>query len=381
MLRLETEEEQEFRREVRDWTNANLPEELRFLTFRPPPTEIMRWYRTLSARGWIAPHWPKPFGGMAATPTQQVIMFEEFSRAGAPDLPTQGLNHIGPLLIKRGNAEQKARHLPPIIKGDVIWCQGYSEPNAGSDLASLGTRATIAGDDLVINGQKIWTTWGHHADWMFALVRTGQGSHKRDGITFVLIEMNTPGISRRPIQTIAFDDELAEVFFEDVRVPLANVVGDIGDGWAVATGLLDEERLLLGNPSIAQRAIERLRRLVRLGRLKPDERLADLITRAEIEIEVLTSCFLNLSEQALRGEQSADASYLKLLSTETTQFILDVLQDAAGEWAAIRSKPFLQGERVDINEMFLQSRRLSIYGGSSEIQRTIIAGRTLGLPR
>ena len=189
------------------------------------------------------------------------------------------------------------------------------------------------------------------------------------------------GISRRPIHTIAFDDELAEVFFEDVRVPLANVVGDIGDGWSVATGLLDEERLLLGNPSIAQRAIERLRRLVRLGRLTPDERLADRIARAEIEIEVLTSCFLNLSEQALRGEQGADASYLKLLATETTQFILDVVQDAAGEWAALRSPPSLQGERVDINEMFLQSRRLSIYGGSSEIQKTIIAGRTLGLPR
>jgi alkylation response protein AidB-like acyl-CoA dehydrogenase len=216
---------------------------------------------------------------------------------------------------------------------------------------------------------------------MFALVRTGEGTNKREGITFVLIDMDTPGITRRPIRTIAFDDEFAEVFFEDVRVPLANVVGDIGDGWNIATAVLDQERLLLGSPAIALRAIERLRRLVRLGGLKPDARLADLIARAEIEVETLTACFLALAENASAGGVRADASYLKILATETTQFVLDVLQDAAGSLAAIRAAPRVGTERIDVNEMFLQSRRLTIYGGSSEVQRTIIANRTLGLPR
>ena len=380
MLRSETPEQREFRADVREWIAGNLNPALRFLTFRPLPTDGMPWYRKLSERGWIAPHWPVDFGGMGATPVQQVILWEELARAGAPDIPTQGLNHIGPLLIKLGNAEQRSRHLPAIIHGDAIWCQGYSEPGAGSDLASLRTRAEISGDDLIINGQKIWTTWGHHADWMFALVRTGRGASKRDGITFVLIDMTTPGITCRPIRTLAFDEEFSEVFFEDVRVPLANVVGEIGSGWNIATAVLDQERLLLGSPAIALRALERLRRLVRFGKVPLDRRLVDLIARAEIEVDVLTACFLNVAEGEAGGS-GADASYLKILATETTQFVLDVLQDAAGPLAAIRSAQHVGQERLDLNEMFLQSRRLTIYGGSSEIQRTIIANRTLGLPR
>lgn len=381
MLRSETQEQRDFRRDVRTWLEENLPDNLRFLTFRPLPIDGMRWYRKLAERGWIAPHWPREFGGMAATPVEQVILFEEFARAGAPDIPTQGLNHIGPLLIKLGNSEQRVRHLPAIINGDAIWCQGYSEPNAGSDLASLRTRAEVDGDHLVINGQKIWTTWGHHAHWMFALVRTGGGSSKREGITFVLIDMATPGITRRPIRTIAFDDEFSEVFFENVRVPLANVVGDIGNGWNIATAVLDQERLLLSSPAIALRALQRLRRLVRFGRVQLDDRLIDLIARAEIEVDALTACFLNVAEEAAGGASGADASYLKILATETTQFVLDVLQDAAGTLAAMRPVPHVGNERIDVNEMFLQSRRLTIYGGSSEVQRTIIANKTLGLPR
>lgn len=381
MLRSETGEQLSFRRDVRTWLEQNLPDDLRFLTFRPLPVDGMPWYRKLAERGWIAPHWSREFGGMAATPVEQVILFEEFARAGAPDIPTQGLNHIGPLLIKLGNSEQKARHLPPIINGDAIWCQGYSEPNAGSDLASLRTRADVDGNHLIINGQKIWTTWGHHAQWMFALVRTGGGSSKREGITFILIDMATPGISRRPIRTIAFDEEFSEVFFENVRVPLANVVGDIGNGWNIATAVLDQERLLLGSPAIALRALERLRRLVRFGRVQLDDRLIDLIVRAEIEVDALTACFLNVAEEGTGGGSGADASYLKILATETTQFVLDVLQDAAGALAAMRPVPSVGNERIDLNEMFLQSRRLTIYGGSSEVQRTIIANKTLGLPR
>jgi alkylation response protein AidB-like acyl-CoA dehydrogenase len=380
MLRSETVEQEAFRCEVRSWLDVHLPTDLRFLTFRPPPSEAMLWHRLLSRRGWIAPHWPKEHGGMAASPVEQVILFEELARAGAPDIPAQGLNHIGPILIKLGSPEQKARHLPPIISGDVIWCQGYSEPNAGSDLASLRTQADVEGDHLIINGQKTWTTWGQHADWMFALVRTGEGSHKKEGITFVLVDMNAPGITRRPIRTIAFDEELSEVFFENVRVPVTNVVGEIGKGWTIATAVLAQERLLLGCPALALRAVERLRRLIRLGGAHLDDRQRDLVARAEIEVEVLTACFLDAAENADDDRATADASYLKILASETTQFVLDVLQEIAGSLAAMRSVIQVNGERIDLNELFLQSRRLTIYGGTSEIQRTIIATRTLRLP-
>jgi hypothetical protein len=172
MFRHDSPDEAAFRTEVRTWLKANLPTALRGRTNRPPPAELMPWYRTLSRKGWIAPHWPKQHGGMAATLNEQIIMTEELARIGAPQLPAQGLNHIGPILIEFGSEAQKAEHLPPIIAGTVIWAQGYSEPDAGSDLASLATRATLEGDHFVVQGQKTWTTWGHHSDWMFALVRT-----------------------------------------------------------------------------------------------------------------------------------------------------------------------------------------------------------------
>ena len=197
MLRTDSKEDALFRAEVAKWLDANIPAHLKHLTFRPMPEEGMQWYKKLSERGWIAPHWPREHGGMDATPTQQVILMEEMARAGAPDIPTQGLNHIGPILIKCGTEAQK-RHLPAIISGEAIWCQGYSEPGSGSDLASLRTRAELQGSELVINGHKIWTTWGHHADWMFALVRTSDNGPRQKGITFVLIDLKTPGITLRP---------------------------------------------------------------------------------------------------------------------------------------------------------------------------------------
>src|SRR5215470_14682124 len=196
MFRRDTPQEAEFRNEVRTWLEANLPHALRGRTTRPPPDELMPWYHALWRKGWIAPHWPKKYGGMGATLNQQIIMTEELARVGAPHLPAQGLNHIGPILIEFGTEAQKARHLPPIIDGSVIWCQGYSEPGAGSDLASLQTRATFDGERFVVKGQKIWTTWAHYSDWMFALVRTdAQVQPKQAGISFILIDMKTPGLT------------------------------------------------------------------------------------------------------------------------------------------------------------------------------------------
>src|SRR5690606_34988551 len=299
-------------------------------------------------------------------------------RAGAPDLPSQGLNHIGPILMRFGTESQKRRHLPPIIAGDVIWCQGYSEPGAGSDLAALRTRAERRGDSLVVNGHKIWTTWGHHAQWMYALVRTSAGASRRDGITFVLIDLSTPGITRRPIRTIAGDDEFCEVFFDDVVVPLENVVGEIDRGWEIATALLSEERLRVAAPLQALRALTRLHMLCEATGALEDPVLAVRVAEVEIETEALIASYLSVAETHAAGG-AVDSSYLKILATETVQRILDVLQEVAGERRAVKRALPRGDRRLDFSEMFLQARRLSIYAGSNEIQRTLIATRVLGL--
>jgi alkylation response protein AidB-like acyl-CoA dehydrogenase len=377
VLRMETPAESAFRAEAAEWLQANVPERLRHLTFRPHPSEGMPWYKRLSARGWIAPHWPVSHGGMGASPVQQVILMEELARAGAPDIPTQGLNHLGPILIACGSPAQRERHLPAILAGDAIWCQGYSEPGAGSDLASLRTRAVIDGNSLVISGHKIWTTWGQHAHWMFSLVRTSDGEARQHGITFVLIDLKSPGISRRPIRTLAGDDEFCEVFLDDVRVPITNVVGEIDQGWKVATALLSEERLRIGSPALALKALLRLRRLA--ASLPRSSRTDELLAHAEIETETLVACFLNVAE-AEEAKTATDSSYLKILATETVLGILDALQEIAGEEAPIRDATMTPHGYLDYSEMFLQSRRLPIYGGTNEVQRNIIATKVLGMP-
>ncbi|MBP6725738.1 MAG: acyl-CoA dehydrogenase family protein [Thauera sp.] len=365
---------------MRDWLAAHVPDALRHQTFRPLPAEGMPWYRALSQRGWIAPHWPRTHGGMGASPVQQVILMEEMARAGTPDFPTQGLNHIGPMLIARGTPAQQQRHLPLILSGDAIWCQGYSEPSSGSDLASLRTRAEVRCETLVINGHKIWTTWGHHADWMFALVRTSSTGKPQHGITFVLIDMKTPGIRHRPIRTIAGDEEFAEVFFDDVVVPLENVVGEVDKGWQVATAVLGEERLRIGAPAQALRALQRLRMMMRAI---PAERVPlgvqEAVVLAEVEVETLIAAYLEAAEAAAEG-LAADSSYLKLLATATVHQLLALVRQVAGPAAALRDAARHGEDLLDASEMFLQARRLGIYGGSSEVQRNIIATRVLGLP-
>ena len=380
MLRIETEAEQAFRREVRDWYNAELPKDLRDLTFRPEPAQALGWYRRVSQKGWIAPHWPKAFGGMGASPVEQVILMEEAARIGAPELPTQGLNQIGPILQRFGTPEQQARHLPAILNGDVIWCQGYSEPGAGSDLASLRTRGRVEGDEIVITGHKIWTTWAHHADWIYALVRTNEDLPRRQGITFILIDLKSPGITRRPIRTLADECEFCEVFFDDVRVPRTHVVGALDGGWNIVTALLDEERIQLGAPSHALRALERVRRMA--WALGPTMGASGRIrlAEAETEVEALTAAFLQTLTEAEHG-RTPDASSLKILSTETTQRVLDIAQELAGAAAALKSPASVGGTVIDFSELFLQSRRLSIYGGTNEIQRGLIADRVLKLPK
>ena len=383
MFRHDSPEEATFRSDVRSWLEANLPASLRGRTNRPPPAELMPWYHALARKGWIAPHWPTKYGGMGATLNQQIIMTEELARVGAPHLPAQGLNHIGPILIEFGTEAQKAKHLPPIIDGSVIWAQGYSEPGAGSDLASLATRATLDGDRFVVNGQKIWTTWGHHSDWMFALVRTDpQAQPRHAGISFLLLDLHSPGIRIRPIRTIAGDDEFSEVFFDDVAVPAENLVGKLNDGWRIANALLSHERLGTSNPQFALIALERIKTMARATGVMADPAFRERLAAASINVTVLAALFSHAVELTNRqGNLGPESSIIKIFGSELLQSLNDLLVEAAGSDASLEHPVATALGDVDVSTPFLQVRRATIYGGSSEIQRNIVARRVLNLPQ
>jgi alkylation response protein AidB-like acyl-CoA dehydrogenase len=383
MLRRDSPDEASFRTEVRTWLEANLPPALRGRTNRPPPAELMPWYHTLSRKGWIAPHWPKQYGGMGATLNEQIIMTEELARVGAPQLPAQGLNHIGPILIEFGTEPQKAKHLPPIVAGTVIWAQGYSEPGAGSDLASLTTRATLEGDHFVVQGNKIWTTWAHYSDWMFALVRTDPLAQPRHaGISFLLLDLHSPGVTIRPIRTIAGDDEFSEVFFDNVVVPAENLVGKLNDGWRIANALLSHERLGTSNPQYALIALDRIKTVARASGMMTDPAFQDRLAAASINVTALSALFNHAVELTnLQRSPGPEASMIKIFGSELLQSLNDLLIEAAGSQASLEKPITTDFGTVDVSTPFLQVRRATIYGGSSEIQRNIIARRILNLPQ
>ena len=385
-FRTDSPDEKAFRDEVRGWIEATLPDDLRGWSTRPPFERGMWWHRQLFEKGWIAPSWPESYGGMGATLNQQIILKEELARAGAPEISMQGTNHIGPILMQFGTYAQKQRFLPPILSGDEVRCPGYSEPSAGSDLASLRTRADIVNDGgaaaLVVNGHKIWTTWAHHSDWMFALVRSNPDAPKKQaGISFVLIDLTTPGIDIRPIRTIAGDEEFAEVFLDDVRVPMENLVGELHDGWRVANALLAHERLGTANPQLLYDAVERVKKVAAATGALNDPYFRERLAETEIDTVGFAAMFAHAAQIA-NAERSLglDASVMKINGTEVLQSLADLLFEAAGSDAAINGRVDVNGEKIEIGPLYLQVRRATIYGGSSEIQRNILAKRVLGLP-
>ncbi len=381
-FRTDSENERAFRTEVRGWISESLPNDLRGWSTRPPFDRAMWWHRTLHAKGWIAPAWPKAYGGMEATLNEQIILKEELARAGAPEISAQGINHVGPVLMAFGTALQKERYLPPILTGEETWCQGYSEPGAGSDLASLRTRAEIDGKDLIVNGSKIWTTWAHYSDWIYALVRTDpKALRKQAGISFIVIDLKTPGIDIRPIKTITGDDEFAEVFFDNVRVPLENLVGELQDGWRVANTLLAHERLGTANPQLLFEAIERVKKVAKETGAIDDPYFGERLAELDIDTVGFAAMFAHAAEIA-NAEQSLglDASVMKINGTELLQRICDLLLEAAGTDAALVNRIDTEHGGIEIAPLFLQVRRATIYGGSSEIQRNILSKRVLGLP-
>jgi alkylation response protein AidB-like acyl-CoA dehydrogenase len=371
-----------FRDEVRQWIAENCPKDLCHRSLRIDPPELKPWHRKLYERGWIAPHWPKDAGGMGATLTQQIILFEEMSRIGAPTPYPHGLNFIGPLIIDAGAPAQKAKHLPPILTGDATWCQGYSEPGSGSDLASLTTKAVLDGDSFIVNGHKIWTTNGHFADWMFMLVRTDPAAKPRHaGITMLLVDLKSPGITVRPIQTIRGDSEFAEEFFVDVRVPKENMLGELNGGWNVANRLLGSERFTTGHPRNAAVILNKARQVAEYSGAIRDP--AFLHRLALIEIDLLAFSAFYRHAASLHGHGKAPMSMapvIKIAGGELGQQASELLVDAAGPFGAGAEDMLIGNTAVNPAADLFEMRRVTVGSGTVEIQRNIIAKRMLNLP-
>ncbi|MCB2040658.1 MAG: acyl-CoA dehydrogenase [Burkholderiaceae bacterium] len=373
--------DERFRQVMARWIAANYPPAKRFMKKRAFYSDISDWYQALSRKGWLAPAWPKEHGGMGLSAAKQVIYYEEMTRHGCARIPDHGLV-VGQLLLHYGTPEQIAFHLPRILNGENMWCQGYSEPNAGSDLASLRTRAERDGDELVITGQKIWTTLGSGSNWMFALVRTSMPEGRRQrGITFVLIDLRTPGITVRPIVNLKGEGEFSEVFFDAARVPVGNVVGNIDDGWTVANSLLRNERIYFGTPRQCEYALGQLDRLAKATQAMESGGFRDRYATLVLDVRDLKSAFEFFVGRLRAGEQlGSEVSYLKVWGTETYQRITDELVQLAGDHGSESDDVDIDGERIDVMNQYLDSRAPAIFSGSNEIQRNILAKQILSLP-
>jgi alkylation response protein AidB-like acyl-CoA dehydrogenase len=370
-------EELSFRDEVRSWLQKNLPADLRekVANYEHLSREdLLRWHGILAKKGWVAPAWPKEWGGTGWNVVQRYIFEEELGYVGSPPLIPFGLTMCAPVLLQFGTEEQKKRFLPRIYNGDDFWCQGYSEPGSGSDLASLKTKAVREGDHYVVNGQKIWTTLGHYADWIFCLVRTDPTVEKRqEGISFLLIDMKTPGITVRPLILMDGAHEVNEVFFDDVKVPVGNLVHKEGKGWTVAKYLLGYERMNTGRIGASKRELAKLKEFASSRNIS-DIRFKDRLSRLEVELMALEITNLRFLDQMRRTGQppGADVSMLKIKGTEIQQGLTELMMQAEDP-ANARELAGSLGPR------YCSMRKTTIYAGSNEIQRNIIAKMTLGL--
>jgi len=386
-------EESSFRSEVREWLDANLPTDIRDKVVNYhglSKDDYLRWHKILAAKGWSVPHWPVEWGGTGWDITQRYIYDEEFGLAGAPALPPFGPAMCASVLLRFGTPAQQERFLPRIRAGDDFWVQGYSEPGAGSDLAALKCRADRQGDFYHVTGQKIWTTLGQYGDWIFCLVRTdSQVERRQEGISFLLIDMKTPGITVRPLILMDGGHEVNEIFFDDVVVPVQNLIYEENKGWTVAKYLLGHERMGSGSVGGSRRELAALRDLAKRelknGRpLLEDPRFRDRLSRVEIELEALEITSMRFLDKMRRSGQppGADVSLLKIRGTEIQQAITELMMQAVGP----RAQPFRAVDHGSIDHFmsrlaprYFNLRKASIYAGSNEIQRNIIAKMSLGL--
>ena len=391
-----------FREEVRSFLKEKLPERLKDGARRTPgvfvePDIGMEWHRALNDKGWVAPHWPEEDGGTGWTPVQRYIFEKESALAGAPALSILGLRLVGPVICEFGTPEQKQRFLPGILSGDDYWCQGYSEPGSGSDLASLKTTARLEGDEYVVNGSKIWTTHAHHADWIFALVRTDNSGKKQQGITFLLIPMDQEGVEVTPIMSMSGDHEVNQVFFSDARTSVENRIGDEGAGWAIAKFLLENER---GGSCYAPRLLKSIDWLEETAREQPsgvngavahDPRFRDKLARTRLEAEALEVTELRILADLAKGRAPGpQTSLVKMIGSNIGQEV-DTLRLELLGYDAMQlpwERPLYGNEapepvgseaaQVSLGK-YLNSRAATIFGGSDEVQKNIIAKTVLGL--
>lgn len=385
-----TLEQEAFRKEVRRFLDKELPPGWIGgpISFGVVDREMeMKWRKMLAEKGWNTMGWPKEYGGQGASPLTQIIFMEEWYCRGAPGIDTFGIELLGPTLMIHGSEEQKREHLGGIARGEVVWCQGYSEPESGSDLASLQTKAVEDGDDYVISGQKIWTSYAQYADWIFVLARTDPEAPKHRGITFFLIDMKTPGITVRPIQEMSGESSFNEEFFDSVRVPKSNVLGEVNRGWYVAMTLLDFERTGIAHPAGGRRILDMLIEYARETNhngisLAKDPGVRAKLSDVAIDLEVSRMLAYNVAWMQSEGAvPNKEASVLRVLSTQTSQKLarvgMEVLEMKGQLEPGSKYAP-LQGF---IEHQYLFSVPYTIESGTAEIQRNVIATRGLGLPR
>ncbi len=374
-------EEQHFRAECRDWLHDNVSGERRPMDAAAAIDFDKAWQRRLFDAGWAGINWPKDYGGRGLSIVQQVIWLEEYARAHAPWIGANfvGINHGGPTLILNASQAQKAYHLPRILRGEAIWCQGFSEPGAGSDLAGIRTHARIEGNELVVNGTKIWTSFAHVADWQELVVRTEEGSQRHKGLSWVICPMHAPGIEVRPIRKMSGQVEFAQVFYDDFRVPLDNVVGGLGNGWKVAMSTLSFERgtgFIADQVKQSQEVEELLERARSTGAVK-DERIAEQLAQLRAEVAALRAMtYRNISEVVRTGQPGPEASVIRLFTSELGQRLERMALLLAGEEVL----DFRYGDD-DLVADYLRGFAATIAGGTAQIQRDIIAERLLGLPK
>jgi alkylation response protein AidB-like acyl-CoA dehydrogenase len=388
-----TPEEDAFRAEIRAFIEAECDPAARErvqkgLALRKE--DYVNWHKKLATKGWAVPHWPVEHGGCDWTPVQHFIFEEETGNAGTPPGVPFGPEMVAPVVWTFGNKEQKKQHLPGIVSGDVWWAQGYSEPNAGSDLASLKTKAVLDGDHYVVNGGKTWTTLAQYADWIFLLVRTDSSGKRQEGITFLLVDMKSPGISVHPIITMEGGHEVNQVIFDEVRVPVANRIGEQDKGWTYAKFLLGYERFNMAGIPSAKRQVRRLKAIAEDQGLTNDIRFRTKMADAEIQIITLESTMLKmLAAQAAGKDPGPEASYIKIRGTEIDQMMTELTMEAVGPYVMPFSlkaseegwneEPLGPDYAAPVAPTYFNTRKVTIYGGSNEIQKNIIAKHVLGL--
>lgn len=395
-----SEEEIAFRAEVRQFFDTEFPQDILQKcndAIALSRDDVVRWHKAMYVKGWAAPNWPVEFGGTGWSPVQKYIFADEQGRANAPAFLAFGVNMVGPIIYTFGNDEQQQRFLPGILKFDHWWCQGYSEPGSGSDLASLKTRADLDGDHYVVNGTKTWTTLGQYADWIFCLVRTNTDvARRQEGISFLLMDMNQPGVSVKPIVLLDGEHEVNEVHFENVRVPVTNLVGEEGKGWTYGKVLLQHERTNIAGVARSKYRLARLRKQTTVAvrgatPLADDRNFMRKIAAAEVELKALEYTELRTLASIASGKAPGpESSILKISGTELGQRIDSLYVEASGYYALPYVKEqYVAGFPVDDrigyhNETnsalhYFNHRKTSIYGGSNEIQKNIVAKHVLGL--